>query len=331
MKFYKADRLNHTLLLLILSLSCSFYISNAWSATTTTRRQWAGTAAAATTSLLFPAIAPPPSLAVGLAEKLNKRDPTVLVNSVFNMATPGVQVYPNFMRGTWNVTSTFGGFLFPSQKISRQRVTANSQIPGFQKCSIAAISDVGENVQYQMQISETTGLEDRKRTLASQINANLGYSAVKEILYSPKTNPNRLSIDFVDYSTVNAERIELFYNARESEFFRTTATNNKNDIGGGGGNVFVCSEHVRQVTFGTGSQVGVPRQAVGNYAHFWTWRQPPSINTNPDDPLSKQQPQTLTGNLLTAAYLDPQDAMFFEEPSKPVAVYSHVLTATRVS
>jgi hypothetical protein len=244
-----------------------------------------------------------PAQATGLAAKLASKDPSALSNSVFNVP-PTAQVYPEFMRGHWKVQIQFAGFLFPSTKISKQRITQNVLIPGFQKCSIAAICDVGKDASYEMRIDPTTGFEDRVATLTSQIQGFLGYDAVQEILYQPKSNPNRISIDFVDYQTKNAERIELFINARDSELVPETG-------------VFVCSETMRQVTFGTGTEVGIPRQVVGNYAHFWTWR--PGDNKD-----------TLKGNLLTAAYLDPQDPMFFEEPSKPVAVYSHILTATRI-
>jgi hypothetical protein len=252
---------------------------------------------------------------VGLAAKLASRDPSALSNSVFNVP-PSAQVYPEFMRGTWDVQVKFGGFLFPSQKISKQRITQNILIPGFQKCSIAAICDVGkESTSYRMTIDPTTGYEDRISTLTKQINGGLGYPAVQQVLYNPKANPNRLSIDFVDYQTTNAERIELFCNARESESVIETG-------------VFVCSEYLRQVTFGTGSEVGIPRQVIGNYAHFWTWR--PSSSNNNSTENKDDTGYGLKGNLLTAAYLDPQDAMFFEEPTKPVAVYSHMLTATKV-
>ena len=72
----------------------------------------------------------------------------------------------------------------------------------------------------------------------------------------------------------------------------------------------------------------VPRQVSGNYAHFWTWRGPPaSSSSSAAQELASSS--TVSGNLLTAAYLDPQDPMFFEEPSKPVVVYSHDLVATR--
>jgi hypothetical protein len=241
----------------------------------------------------------------GLASKLAKLDPAALSNSVFNVP-PGAQVYPEFLRGGWDISCKFGGFLFPSQKIPRERVTANSQTPGFQKCSIAAICDVGKDTSYRMRIDETSGLEDRQFTLKSQIDNYLGYNAVSEVLYNAKANPNRISIDFYEYKTKNAERIELFCNARESEMVAETG-------------VFVCSEYIRQVTFGTGSEVGIPRQAVGNYAHFWTFRK------------NSSEPNELSGNLLTAGYLDPQDPLFFDEPSKPVVVYSHVLTGTRIS
>jgi hypothetical protein len=263
-----------------------------------------GAAGLSSSNLLLPPDAA--TAATGsLATKLSKQDPAALVSSIFNIP-PSTQVYPEFLRGTWQVTCRYGGYLFPSQKIPREQLTANAQIPGFQKCSIVALSDVGkESFDYTLSIDEATGVEDRATSLTTQINANLGYSAVSEILYNPKSNPNRLSIDFVEYRTRNAERIELFVNGRESEFVPETQ-------------VFVCSEYLRQVTFGTGSTVGVPRQAATNYAHFWTWKK------NADDP------SVVTGNLLTAAYLDPQDPLFFDEPSRPVAVYSHVLKGVKV-
>lgn len=263
-----------------------------------------GAAGVASSNLLLP---PSTATAAGgsLATKLSKRDPAALVNSIFNVP-PSAQVYPEFMRGTWKVTCKYSGYLFPSQKIPRDKLTANALIPGFQKCSIATLSDVGkESYDYTLAIDESTGLEDRVHSFTTQINANLGYEAVSEVLYNPKANANRLSLIFSEYRTKNAERIELFANGRESEYIPETQ-------------VFVCSEYLRQVTFGTGSNVGVPRQAVTNYAHFWTWRK------------NAENANVVTGNLLTAAYLDPQDAMFFDEPSKPVAVYSHVLTGTKV-
>ena len=245
--------------------------------------------------------------AEGLGAKLAKKDPAALKNSVLNLKTPAAQVYPDWMKGTWGVTSSFRGYIFPSEKIPKTTLTKDFDIPGFQKCSIAATCDVGkENVPWELKVTED-GLEDRKSTLLSQVDGYLGYKAVEEVIYDAKANPNRVSIDFVDYKTINAERIELFCNARESEVYERDTD---------GVPFFVCSEYIRQVTFGGGSVVGVPRQVVGNYAHFWTWKYGGG--------------EKLTGNLLTACYLDPQDSLFFDEPAKPVAIYSHSLSAERI-
>ena len=168
------------------------------------------------------------------------------------------------------------------------------------------MADVGKDrVEYLMKIDTPTGLEDRNFNFQQTIDAYLGYPAVNQVFYDARKNPNRISIDFNDYRTANAERIELFCNARESEEYE----------GADGSNIFVHSEHVRQVTFGTGSTYGVPRQVGTNYGLFWTWKR-----TSDND---------LNGNLLTAAYLDPQDALYFEEPVAPVVVYSNVFQATR--
>ena len=245
----------------------------------------------------------------GLAAKLSKRDASVLKNSVFNIP-PSAQVYPPFMRGEWDVSLRFAGYLFPSQTISKEKVTSNVSIPGFQKCSIAAIADVGRDLtSYKMNISQDKGFEDRAQTLKTSIDAHCNYGAVDNVLYDRPSNANRLSINFVKNRTRNAERIELFCNARESELVP-----NPNDANL---SIFVNSEYIRQVTFSLSQEFGVARQVIGNYAHFWTWREQPDG-------------KTMTGNVLTACYLDPQDAMFFQEPSKPVAVYSHQITAKKV-
>ena len=250
----------------------------------------------------------------GLANKLSQRDPSLLKNSVFNIP-PGPQTYPDFLHGDWDVIMKFRGFLYPSTSIPKEKIVANVGIPGFQKLSIATVGDVGKEVtKYQMSIDKSTKLEDRKLSLSTSINGHLGYEAVRSVIYDPNDNPNRISIDFIPNRTRNANRIELFCNARESELVNAESS-------ASGRTVFVCSEYIRQVTFGLSQEFGVARQVVGNYAHFWTWRGPSEEESSSSS--------TVTGHLLTAAYLDAQDPMFFEEPSKPVVVYSHDLVATR--
>ena len=250
----------------------------------------------------------------GLAAKLSKRDASVLKNSVFNIP-PSAQTYPKFMYGQWDVSLRFSGYLFPSQSITKENIISNVNIPGFQKCSIASIADVGrELTTYRMSINQNNNnnglLEDRVESFKSSIGAHLGYDAVDNVIYDPSSNPNRISINFVKNRTRNAERIELFCNARESELVPNPNNSNLS--------IFVSSEYIRQVTFSLSQEFGVARQVIGNYAHFWTWKE-------------VEDGQSMTGNVLTACYLDPQDPMFFQEPSKPVAVYSHQISAIRVA
>jgi hypothetical protein len=251
--------------------------------------------------------------ATGLAAKLSERDPSLLKNSVFNIP-PSTQTYPTFLQGNWDITMKYRGFIFPSTNIAKEKLIKNYDIPGFQKLSIAMVGDVGrEETKYKLSIGSSYKIEDRKLSLETSIDGHLGYDAVREVIYDAKENPNRISIDFIPQRTRNANRIELFCNARESE---TVSVPSKSD--GVPRNIFVCSEYIRQVTFGLSQEFGVARQVVGNYAHFYTWRE-----TGDRD--------VITGNLLTAAYLSAQDPIFFEEPSKPVVVYSHDLVGSRIA
>lgn len=274
-----------------------------------TSRRNAIVTATAPAALLAPLmLLPLEAGAESLAAKLSKRDAAALKNSVFNIP-PSLQIYPSFMKGSWDISLKFAGYLFPSKTISKDDIVKNVNIPGFQKCSIATITDVGRDKTIFRLTIDKNGLEDRYQTLSTSIDAHLGYKAVENVIYDPTSNPNRIGIEFVKNRTRNAERIELFCNAREAELVKNPIQDNIS--------IFVCSEYVRQVTFSLSQEFGVARQVIGNYAHFWTWKE-------------TEDPNVLTGNVLTACYLDPQDALFFQEPSKPVAVYSHQIAAKRV-
>jgi hypothetical protein len=243
-----------------------------------------------------------------LAARLAARDAARLPNKLFNLSPPSSpQVYPMWLRGDWRVENTsFAGFLLPSTTIDKAKIVGNPTVAGFQKLSIGNLPDIGKDIPpYDLRIDLVTGWEDRALTYRSLIDAALGYSAVQRVFYNPVQNPNRLSIEFVPYRTINAERIELFCNAREQ-------SNSADDDALS----FSCAEYVRQVTFGTGSTVGVPRQVSTNYANFYTYQR------TSNDQMSGNG-GVIMGNLLTTAYLDPQDPQYFQEPSKPVVVYSH--------
>ncbi|CAM9853187.1 unnamed protein product, partial [Heterosigma akashiwo] len=52
--------------------------------------------------------------------------------------------------------------------------------------------------------------------------------------------------------------------------------------------------------------------------NYWYYKRSP---TNPDE---------VEVTLLTAGYLQPQDALFFDSPTAPVVLYSHTMTMRRV-
>lgn len=132
------------------------------------------------------------------------------------------------------------------------------------------------------------------------IDSTLGYAAVSQVLYDGGREPNRCSIVFEQGRTRNAERIELFANARACEVVTP--------------DIYLTSEASRQVTFSPSTLSTVARQAVTEYQTFATHR--------------RQSDGTIRSNLLTAAYLDPQDPNFFKAVDQPVAVYSHDIKFT---
>jgi hypothetical protein len=81
------------------------------------------------------------------------------------------------------------------------------------------------------------------------------------------------------------------------------------------------------VTFSLSQEYGIARQVIGNYAHYWTWKEDNTLTTTDATAATTQ----MTGNLLTAVYLDAQDPLYFNEPSKPTVIYSHDLVAMKRS
>lgn len=227
------------------------------------------------------------------------RDASQLRKPVFNVP-PGELGFPAWFEGEWDCSMTFRGYEFPKlATVSRQDIVNDVAIAGFQKLSIAHVPDVGrEKTEFVARWARRGPkvVEDKAGNYAALINAVLGYQAVDDIVYDGAREPNRCSIVFAQGRTRNAERIELFANARASEAVSDT--------------IFLTSEYSRQVTFSPSTLSTVARQAVTEYQSFWTHR---------------LEGDTIRSNLLTAAYLEPQDPLFFKAVDQPVAVYSHDL------
>ena len=260
--------------------------------------------------------APPPALAasVTLSARLASRDAKQLAKPIFNMAPPEA-AYPDWLDGTWKTEMGFGGYELPAKDLfSREELFAEATVPGFQKVSIALIPDVGkERVTFDLRFAkDPSGIvrEDRASNLRSAIRGGLGYDAIERVEYKEDpmipnpfgVNPNRLSLVFARGLTLNAERVELFVNSRETE--RVSE------------DTFLTSEYVRQVTF-SASRTSVARQVSGEYNHFITYK--------------RRSPNEVVANILTAVYAEPlqQERFFIKAPTRPILVYSHVLRMER--
>ena len=158
--------------------------------------------------------------------------------------------------------------------------------------------------------------------------------------YEPTRDANRTTVNIRPGASPNAERIELFCNARESETRVADRT-------------FFASEASRQVTLGYGKDFGTARVVNTDYQHVWTftptaWR---SSNigdeTNGDETADVVSEARVT--LSTAGYVQANDALrFTAAPSatggapmpslggaagaafEPAVLYSHVMTLRRL-
>lgn len=194
--------------------------------------------------------------AATLAERLGSRDARQLAKPFFSVA-PAEAAYPEWLDGEWRASLTFDGYELPVKDlVPREALFAEGTVPGFQKCSLAFLPDVGKGVAFPMRWARDAGgkvREDRSANLRAAIRGGLGYDAIERIEYKDDpmipnpfgVNPNRLKLVFASGLTTNAERIELFVNSREAE-------QPSSDL-------FLTSEYVRQVTF-SATSTNVARQ-----------------------------------------------------------------------
>ena len=185
--------------------------------------------------------------------------------------------------------------------------------------------DVGSGATHQLRFvrrSDGAVIEDRAFNLASVLDGYLGKRVVEEVEYASEKEPNRATVRLLAGSSVNAERIELFSNARES------ATRSDG--------VFFALESLRQVTLGYTTQFNTPRVAVTDYEHVWTYR-------------LLEGGDAVRATLSTAGYVQPNEALRYTAPeavrgggapqpqlsgllsaaTEPVVLYSHVVAMRR--
>eukprot|EP00467_Chlorarachnion_reptans_P023909 CAMPEP_0114503392 /NCGR_PEP_ID=MMETSP0109-20121206/9622_1 /TAXON_ID=29199 /ORGANISM="Chlorarachnion reptans, Strain CCCM449" /LENGTH=321 /DNA_ID=CAMNT_0001681415 /DNA_START=353 /DNA_END=1318 /DNA_ORIENTATION=+ len=260
-----------------------------------------------------------------LQERLETKS---LEKSVFNRV-PGEQEYPNWMEGTWKARTTFAGYEFPS-RIPKEQLVRDVSIPGFQKLSVAYIPDIGSDHDYSLRyirdpITKKI-IADTPSNLKSIIDSYTSNpDSVKSVQYDRK-NPNRCTIELQQEVTRNAQRIELFTNARESQL---TTTKERQDP------LFITSETIRQVNLGYG-EYKRSKELVLDYQLVYTF--------------TKVDAGHINATISTVGYVQPNEAMMYSgapmagmnsgpvrpditrlynAATFPVVFYSHTLTLER--
>jgi hypothetical protein len=169
--------------------------------------------------------------------------------------------------------------------------------------------------------------------ITGYLNQGVGPTMVTKVVdgveYDPEKDANRTTVRLTKGASVNAERIELFANARESETRESDG-------------VFFCAEAVRQVTLGYGREYGTARVINTDYQHVWTF-------TPVYDDDSKRV-ERVKVSLSTAGYAQPSDALRLSAAApvggaapvpqlgaagnaafEPAVLYSHTITLERAS
>ena len=248
--------------------------------------------------------AAPASAAESLRDALAARDANRLTKPFYSIP-PGPTTFPDWLEGRWRCSATFQGFQFPNEKISKQRVVAETDLPGFTKLSIARFGDVGrEKTEFDLNFVRRGDkvIEDYGNNVANALSAHVDKPDLVKSVAWDAANPNRMTMSLKEGGR-NGERIEIFVNSRRSEALE--------------GDIFLNSESIRQMTMGppTLQNPTTPRVVIGEYQHFWTWR---------------KDGDGARCNVLTAVYAVPGGFGFEEAFDKPLVMYSHNLRLTRV-
>ena len=250
------------------------------------------------------AVARPAAAAESLRDALAARDANRLTKPFYSIP-PGPTTFPDWLEGRWRCSATFQGYQFPNEKISKQRVVAETDLPGFTKLSIARFGDVGrEKTEFDLNFVRRGGnvIEDYGNNVANALSAHVDKPDLVKSVAWDAANPNRMTMTLAEGGR-NGERIEIFVNSRRSEALE--------------GDIFLNSESIRQMTLGppTLQNPTTPRVVIGEYQHFWTWR---------------RDGDGARCNVLTAVYAVPGGFGFEEAFDKPLVMYSHNLRLTRV-
>ena len=235
------------------------------------------------------------------------------------------------MLGEWTCATTFVDASFPRRDVDARALARVPETPGFRALSVARVPDVGREgtIEHRVRFVRVDGKtrEDLGFNLMEIIDAYVGADAVEAVTTD---GDDRTTIRLKPRASPNAERIELFTNARES---------------GVEGDAFYVRESFRQVSLGYGTEYGNARVAPTDYEHRWTYTPLPDV---PGGAVDETNVNKVRVKLVTAAYVQGQGALRLTASSnprgapvpklgdaaglafEPVIVYTHVSLLERV-
>ncbi|KAG2501908.1 hypothetical protein HYH03_000406 [Edaphochlamys debaryana] len=238
--------------------------------------------------------------------------------------------YPEWIEGEWQVTARFTGASFPQG----QRLMGRT-VPGVLRGSMAvALPDVGAAMDAPLAyrarfVREPEALgggvvADRVFNVAQVMDAHYRMPVTRRVEYAPEDNPTRLTLV---WATPRRETSVISEDLRKAELI----INNRSSTTLGGGD-FLCAELYRQIT------QAAAQGSVGDYEVITRYTlQGPGREAGGQaaagGEAGDQGPgaaRAVRAVQRVAAFLQPQDAAYFEAGNKAVALYDYVYDMVRV-
>jgi hypothetical protein len=229
----------------------------------------------------------------------NECDSERLKKTIFNFP-PKEFVYPKSFKGTWLAAFTFSGAQF-TDKIPLRQLSADVNVAGFRKYSVAYLPDIGSDFAAPIVYRESPDgniVEDRIANLKSIMESSLHDAAcvADAVEYDASSNANRCTVKYHD--SKGEGRLELFTNSRAQQ-----TSEDK----------FSSFEVIRQSSIRVNKQQA-PSQTYVDYGIAW------DLQFNPDE---------IKGTMKVASYLVPQDEMYFLRPERPVGLFTYKVEMKR--
>jgi len=230
---------------------------------------------------------------------------------------PGLMLYPRWLFGEYDVSSTFSSFRLPlGERYVAQALLNAARAPADQggvgstatysmKWFSTLPNTLGNQLRFALgSLPEDAVVQDRAYNMRQMTNAYMGYEAVEYVEYEPREAPDRASVQF---SRLTPDMRPL--PPRKAELYVNNSQTAEGVLGTESTPAFVTSELLRQVL------VGVRSVEVQDYEVI-----------NLYELLDKDVVRVRNR---TAIYLEPRDELYFTAAGRAVAVYDYDIIMRR--